>query len=514
MKTISCLWIQDALDNFSNVCISSWLTLDYNVNIYTYSNITNFKLLNKICFNEKITVLDANHIMVKPDKDILSNNLPLSDLFRFTLLSQKEECLWLDTDLFLLRKLPDGDYVSSEHSNQTGAFMTKNRKKTANIGCISQTKKTIDWDKIINKCGKSKKEQNSNANNFMKLYQKEVHDNHFDMVKEPDDFCPISWCYSKELYNEKDIIGTKYGIDQKKIAWIFQNSIGIHLWRNLFTTKKYKIEIDSVFSQIMKYHELKYKICIPSYDRVVGIQEKTLKMLKSFNITDVNIFVSTQKDFDTYTEANIGNIILVPDEFDGIGAVRSYIVNEWAVDKDNIVMIDDDIEYYKNQFCGQANISILIQDFFSNLKELGLYFGGLPLCANEFFLKDKWTRTLKYCSGATQFIRIDKSREKIHCPYRHYEDYFYNMAYFKRDGGILRYNGVAPVTKNYNVDGGIATEMGGLDKRLDCESVADDIITRFGDRIVSKYWKEKGRGPACWNLRLNWRAKPDYFKHT
>ena len=101
MKTISCLWIQDALDNFSNVCISSWLTLDYNVNIYTYSNITNFKLLNKICFNEKITVLDANHIMEKSDKDILCNNLPLSDLFRFTLLSQKEECLWLDTDLFL-----------------------------------------------------------------------------------------------------------------------------------------------------------------------------------------------------------------------------------------------------------------------------------------------------------------------------------------------------------------------------------------------------------------------------
>ena len=508
MKTITCLWIQETLDNFSNLCISSWLTLDYNVDIYTYSNIENFRRINKICFNENITVKDANNIMEKPDK----SSLPVSDLFRFTLLSQKEECLWLDTDLFLLKRLPDGDYVSSEHSNQTGAFMTKNRKKTANIGCISQTKKTIDWDKIINKCGKSKKEQNSNANNFMKLYQKEVHDNHFDMVKEPDDFCPISWCYSKELYSEKDIIGTKYGIDQKKIAWIFQNSIGIHLWRNLFTVKKYEIEIDSVFSQIMKYHDIKYKICIPSYNRVSGIQEKTLKMLKKFNITDINIFVSTQEDFDTYTDSLESNIILVPDKFAGIGAVRSYIVNEWAVDKDNIVMIDDDIEYYKNQFCNHANLSILIQDFFSNLKELGLYFGGLPLCANEYFLIDKWTRYLKYCSGATQFIRIDKSREKIECHYRHYEDYAYSLGYFKRDGGILRYDGICPITDNYNEVGGICDEMGGLDKRLDCENVADEIITKFGDRVVKKYWKEKSvRGPKCLNLRLNWRSKSGHF---
>ena len=508
MNTISALWIQDTLDNFSNICISSWLTLDYSVNLYTYNNISHFKLLNKICFNEKITVLDANLIMVKPDKA----NLPLSDLFRFTLLSKKDECVWCDTDIFLLRRLPEGDYVSSEHSLQSGAFMTKNRTKTANIGVIAQTKKIIDWEKIITKCGKSKKEQNSNNNNFMKIYQKEVHEKHWDMVKEPDDFCAISWPYSKELYNEKDIVGTKYGIDQKRVEWIFQNSIGIHLWRNLFTTKKYKIECNSVFSQIMKYHELKYKICIPSYDRVDGIQQKTLKMLKSFNITDVNIFVSTQNDFDNYTEANIGNIILVPDEFAGIGAVRSFIVNEWSVDKDNIVMIDDDIEYYKNQFCGQANLPILIQDMFSNLKELGLYFAGFPLCANEFFLKDKWTRTLKYISGATQFIRIDKSREKIDIRYRMFEDYAYNMAYFKRDSGILRYNGVAPVTKNYNEDGGIATEMGGLEKRLDCESVADEIITKFGDRIVSKYFKKKSaRSPACFNLRLNWRCKPEYF---
>ena len=508
MKTISCLWIQDVLDDFSNICIGSWLHLNYNVDIYTYSDIDYFKKVNKICINNKIKIINANDILIPDNKAFL----PLSDLFRFTLLSKKDECVWLDTDLFLLRPLPSGDYVSSEHSNQTGAFMTKNRKKTANIGCISQTKQTIDWQKIINKCGKSKKEQNSNANNFMKIYQKEVLDKHWDIVKEPDDFCPISWCYSKEIYTEQDIIGKKYGIDQKKIAWILQNSIGVHLWRNLFTTKKYLIEKECVFTKIINYHHIKFRCCIPSYNRLDGIQKKTIKMLNEFDITDYTIFVSTQKDYDEYTAEDIGNIVLVPEEFAGIGAVRSFIVNHWANDHDNIVMLDDDIEQYKNYYDRPANFNIITQDMFSNLKDLGLYFGGLPLCANIFFLKDTWSKSLKYISGATQFIRIDRSREKIECRYRHYEDYTYNIMYFKRDGGILRYNGICPITDNYNENGGICGEMGGLEKRLDCEKIADEIIDRFGNRVVKKYWKEKSsRGPKTLNLRLNWRTKLEYF---
>ena len=106
-------------------------------------------------------------------------------------------------------------------------------------------------------------------------------------------------------------------------------------------------------------------------------------------------------------------------------------------------------------------------------------------------------------------MRVDKSRPIIDCRYRHYEDYVYDILYYKRDGGVIRYNGVSPITKNYNPDGGICGEMGSLEKRLDCEAVADEIIDRFGNKCVSKYWKKLGRNPATWNLRLNWRIKPE-----
>ena len=190
--------------------------------------------------------------------------------------------------------------------------------------------------------------------------------------------------------------------------------------------------------------------------------------------------------------------------------MRSFVENEWADDKDDLVFYDDDIETVKNLYGGEVDLLDFHDEFICNLKALNLYFGGIPLCANPYFLKDSWTRSLKYVSGAVQFVRVDRSREKIDCRYRHFEDYAYNLLYFKRDNGVLRYNGCAPITKNYNPNGGIADEMNGMDKRLDCESVADEIVTRFGDKACCKYFKKKSaRGPATFNIRLNWRCRPE-----
>ena len=251
----------------------------------------------------------------------------------------------------------------------------------------------------------------------------------------------------------------------------------------------------------------KYKICIPSYNRLDGIKKTTLNLLKKYNIDNIYIFVSTEKDYNDYKE--LGNIILVPEKHKGIGAVRSWIINDWTNDKDNIVFIDDDIEMIKNKENIEVDLNILIDNFFLKLIETDLYFGGLPLCSNAFFLKDKWTSTLKYISGAIQFIRVDKSRNKIETTLRHYEDYYFDIMYFKRDKGILRWNGCSPITKNYNIVGGICDEVGGLMNRLkDSEALADSIIDKFGNKCVNKYFKKKSsRGPATWNLRLNHHFK-------
>jgi len=507
---ISCLWIQKELDLISNTCIQSWLNLNYDIIIYTYADTLDFINSNTVCSNSRIEVMDANTILSWDTST--EDYLPLSDLFRFTLLSKQDNCLWLDTDMFLLKELPPGNYVSSEFANKTGAFVPKDRTYTANIGVISQIKKIIDWDKIIKSCLKNNKKQNSNKNNFMKIYQKEIHSNYFELVRPAQNFCPIHWAFANSIYEEDDIIGCKYGIEHRGIEDIVVNSIGIHLWRNLYKTKQYVLQPGSVFRQLQQSNNFNYKICIPSYRREEELFSKTYNLIKKYNIprVAVNIFVSDQKDYTEYKEMFPKiNIVLVPEAFKGIGAVRSFITNEWSNDKDKIVMIDDDIEFLKNEDLSHCNLKNLIIDFFEKLQDHNLNFGGLPLCSNTFFFKDVWTTTLKYCSGAFQCIIVDRSKTKISTPYRHYEDFYFNLAYFHRDGGILRYNAIAPITRNYNPNGGIAEECGGMDKRLEvCDKVADEIIHEFGSGAVKKYNKKRSaRGPACINLRLNHNYK-------
>ena len=278
---------------------------------------------------------------------------------------------------------------------------------------------------------------------------------------------------------------------------------------NIGNTDVYKIIDEENYKEYEKYYKFNYKICIPSYRRATFCYSNTYRMLKTNNIPSksINIFVSDMEDFLEYNELYTDvNVVLVPNEYKGIGAVRSYITNSWALDRDEIVFIDDDIEYIKENEIDRVNIKTFIPEFFRRLVEEDLYFGGLQLCANTYFFKNTWTTTLKYCSGAFQAIRINKDRQEMFTSYKHFEDYFFNLAYFHRDGGILRYNNASPITKNYNIEGGICEQCGSLAERMkNCDKVADEIIDEFGSTAVKKYHKKKSaRGPACLNLRLNW----------
>ena len=140
------------------------------------------------------------------------------------------------------------------------------------------------------------------------------------------------------------------------------------------------------------------------------------------------------------------------------------------------------------------------------LEARNAYFGGITLCPNEFFLKDRISNNLKYISGAFQVYRSSKKSIPI-SKYRHFEDYHYNIQYFLRDGIICRWDGVIPKTKNYNPIGGICDDYGSLELRLqDAEIVAKELCQKYSKSIVSSYYKKaSSRCPACINLKLNHR---------
>lgn len=326
----------------------------------------------------------------------------------------------------------------------------------------------------------------------------------------------------KYIYTRKIISNEDYNeIEEGSIIYTVFLPLNFSIW-NYEKIKNKKLIIkrieDTLYPLLMEDSNdgallpliQKYKIAVPSYNRLNFFGETTYKylMLNNINPEDIVIFVSTEKDLEEYSEI-YNNVVLVPENYKGIGAVRNYILNIWAEDGSDLVMMDDDIKYIKN-IKGEMVLDFkdFVEDFFMRLLAADLYFGGMCLCSNTFFMKDNYSTNLRYISGATQFYKVDRSREAIFTPYRHFEDYYSNLRHFKRDGGILRCNFMAPITKNYNPIGGICENMGGLEERLkEAEKNADEIIIEF-PKWVSKYKKKKSsRGPECYNLRLNHRAK-------
>ena len=250
--TITCLWIQSELDEFSTVCIKSWIKLGYHVDLYTYSK----TFMNNISI-EKLHIKDANKILSIPIDD--STNRPfLADAFRFNLFKQNKEgnrdrIIWMDTDLLLLRKIPTtSNYVSSQYTNQTGAFKCKN-KVVPNIGVMSfDGTENIDYDKILN----TKQKPKAYQSRYLKQYEKQVPN---DIIMGPEVFCPVHWAWAKCLFQDRDFKPQmKYGILQKQLDDILpdEHILGIHLWRQIFKKKNYSVNDSSVYKQIINHLEL------------------------------------------------------------------------------------------------------------------------------------------------------------------------------------------------------------------------------------------------------------------
>jgi len=242
-------------------------------------------------------------------------------------------------------------------------------------------------------------------------------------------------------------------------------------------------------------------ILIPSKSR---LKIKTLEILKKSKYP-VKIVVP-ESQVSMYGEKhNPENIVGCP--LNGIGTTRWWCKEHYFNDYEFILMIDDDIEELIRVIDKKdtiVDINELIDEMKTVLTERDAYFGGITLCANRFYTKERVSNNLKYIAGAMQIYRKKENADIIKCDYRHFEDYVYNILYFIRDGIICRWDNVIPKTKNYNPDGGICEDYGSLTIRLqDAEEKAETITERFPG-LVKKYYKKKSaRGPACVNLRLN-----------
>jgi hypothetical protein len=212
------------IPKYYKLCIESWFKLKYNVTILTNETLTNLPEGAKL----RPVEVDEN---LQPAQQ--------ADIVRYEFLLDNPKKIWIDLDMFLVRRLPKLDnIISSEQPNRSGAYKTE-RENTPNIGVLKLSDTSI-LKETLKKCKALK--NTSKVSCFMKIFINLLPK--YDLLKYVSHwsvYCPLDWSNVKEAFNGQKL-KSKYGkrvieIDEIKRD---ENIIGVHLWSSFI--RKYDIK--------------------------------------------------------------------------------------------------------------------------------------------------------------------------------------------------------------------------------------------------------------------------------
>jgi len=250
---------------------------------------------------------------------------------------------------------------------------------------------------------------------------------------------------------------------------------------------------------------MNYIIAIPSYKRAKILKEKTLAFLKKHSIPreHIEIFVESEEMKKNY-EKIIGPYTFVITHAKGIGATRNFLryYYKYETHHTNVLYIDDDIEELNDYDTPIQDLHRFIKEAFVITKSAKLNLWGVSPFHNTFYLKDSITTTLKYICGCFCGEIIARDKHDIYTDVDHGEDFQFSMEHFIRDGGVLRFNKIAIVTKYFEEEGGICGSVGGLKNRQKTmEENCKYLVDRYSGmcRLIEKKYG--------YDIRLNHRYK-------
>ncbi len=246
------IWVKNEPSHLIKTCWNSWIDNGYQVLIYVDDSYQNtWKLSPR--FLSKVKVKHLRSLGIEPfikEEDKLLHKI---DLWRFIILN-KHGGTWLDSDLYLINRLPhDPIIISSEHNLKKGAFKSTVAKKP-NIGCLRFTPNHPFTKAVVDKMLIETKEdlkdgvnETSKMLKFCKMLKTRKWNAVNKFVVEPQVFCPIPWCFAKEIYMSDKCteFKTKYGLEYD---YTDHTTVAIHLWNNI-RTNKYKIDLNKTHKE-------------------------------------------------------------------------------------------------------------------------------------------------------------------------------------------------------------------------------------------------------------------------
>lgn len=208
-------------------------------------------------------------------------------------------------------------------------------------------------------------------------------------------------------------------------------------------------------------NSINYVIAIPTYNRVNEVINKTLKTLKEgdINKNKIYLFVANKEQYKLYEEnipKDLYNKIIIGKK--GITNQRIFI-STYFKENQYVISMDDDVEEFRilknDKLVKLKNINNFFIEAYERMKREKLFIWGIYPVNNAFFMYNEVTTDLRFIIGITYgFItRHDKSlkmSKKIDVK----EDYEQTILYYKKDGGVIRYNNITIKTK-FNAPGGL-----------------------------------------------------------
>jgi hypothetical protein len=231
-----------------------------------------------------------------------------------------------------------------------------------------------------------------------------------------------------------------------------------------------------------------YVVAIPSYNRYDVIVHKTLTTLKEGNVSSnkIYIFVANKEEEHKYKEqvpSHLYNKIVVGEK--GICNQRVFISKHFP-EHQYIVSMDDDVEEMQimksaDKLVKIKNLDAFFQEAYRDLKKEKLYMWGIYPVRNPFFMKKKISTHLRFIIGVT-FGYINRHDKSLYPTTKSEtkEDYEQSILFYKKDGGVIRYNYITPKTK-FNAEGGLGKDRFQRNKNAAAylQKKYPDIITVF-----------------------------------
>jgi hypothetical protein len=254
------------------------------------------------------------------------------------------------------------------------------------------------------------------------------------------------------------------------------------------------------------------QIAIPSTGRSQIIQEKTLRMLKEYNVNPKDIYVFVAKnELAIYQKTLASYGCNVIEGKRGLRHQRNYI-SKFFPEHTKLICIDDDVNrlYILKNDCLELEIlpdfKKTFNDVFNIMKEHSCYLGGIAPVKNPYFMKRTITFDLRFIVGAFWMCIVTKSPPQITMDEK--EDVERTLKYYVADGALCRANHITLDTvffqRNAKAPGGMQTSNH-IDRKKAAAVSASKLKLQYPD--LGRIEVKKSTGWPEFRLK---RMKPIY----